>query len=185
MCCEYETYCSGVRESITLLMELRKVRDFERYFRKLNSDDKPKLSSVLQKPIEHIKNMTLAVHRIYKLTDTDHHDSENLQEVVRALRRCSGNISQEYIRQSQTNLTSIASQSDSTLSQSESSKCRQNVVDTEVQDIQNRLLFGDNVKAFDLVNTMRHVIYSGNLLCQKEDQYIKVGSFRQMANLFI
>ena len=165
-------------------MELRKVRDFERYFRKLNSDDKPKLSSVLQKPIEHIKNMTLAVHRIYKLTETDHHDYEKLQEVVRALRRCSGNISQEYIRQSQTNLTSITSQSDSTLSQSESSKCPRNHVDTEVQDIQNRLLFGDKVQAFDLVNKMRHVIYSGDLLCQKEEKYIKVILLRYVTIAF-
>ena len=185
MCIEYERYCGGVRDSVTLYMTLRKMREFDRYVSELTrgSDGKLKISGFIQKPVEHVKNLTLSVQRIYKLTDSTHHDYENLQEVVRALRRCSGNISQEYIRQSQTNLTSmtprsVTSRSTTTLSQVSTASS----VDSEVRDIQNRLIFADNAKTFQLTNTSRHVIYMGDLQYENEAKWTKVNISKQFTH---
>ena len=177
LCVAYEKYGSGVKHSMTLLMELRKIKDFDRFLKKLQQQNEPlKLSSVIQKPVAHIKNMTVTVQRIYKLTDHEHADHEHLQEVVRALRRCSANISEEFIRQSQCNLTTLTSSS-TTLHESSGSSdsSASSSVDSEVQELQNRLVFSGDVETFQLVNSTRHVIYTGDLEYMSKCQHKMVG----------
>ena len=182
ICSEYERYGTGIRQSLALFVELRKIKDFDRYLKDLQkraaSQGTAKLSVCLQRPVEHLKTLTQLAQKIYKLTDHEAPDFENLQELVRALRRCSGNITSHFISQSELNLTTVTSASRTTLQradQSEQSICSSGSVDSEVRDIQNRLVFEDESKQFQLTNSSaRHVIYSGHLLLKQQQKFVQV-----------
>ena len=182
ICQEFEKYGTGIRQSLALFVELRKIKDFDRFLKKLqreaSTEGVAKLSVCLQRPVEHLKTLTLLSQKICKLTQPDSPDFENLQELVRALRRCSGNITSQFISQSELNLTTVTSASQTTLQrldQSQHSICSDGSVDSEVKDIQNRLVFEDDSKQFQLTNSSaRHVIYSGHLLLKQQQKFVQV-----------
>ena len=180
LCTEYEIYCCGVRDSIKLLTRIRKSKNFQSFLQQCSSDDATSISKFLQKPVEYVKNLTLHTQQLLTLTSSDEADYENLQEVVRALRRCTSNISQEYMRQSSSDLTSMTSRSDrastqsSTCSQTSSHATSGCSVDAEVLDIQNRLLFSEHVAEFQLTAASRHLIYSGRLAYDVNNTWTQV-----------
>ena len=180
-CGSYELYCSGVCDSVKLLSELRSYKDFSKYVKKLgNENENLSLGKFIQRPVEHMKNLTLMMQKINKSTPSSHPDSDELQDMINALRRTSGNITQEYVRRSRSNLSSITSSQYSYASSSVSSdkdstaNSSTSSIDLEVQDIQNRLLFTENTKSFQLTSAARHVIYAGDLIRQDGDDWTKV-----------
>ena len=186
MCTCYEYYCCRVRDSVSLLTRLRKAQnaddDAVRVQLSMSTDGRHcVVARFIQRPVEHVKHLTLCTQRIYALTPTDHSSYEHLQDIVRALRRCTASISQEYIRQSRSNLaSSVTSQSASTCSQSQTSinatsSC--SAVDVEVVNIQHRLLFAENVTPFQLTAFSRHVIYTGSLEFSTKQNWTKVHTY--------
>ncbi|KAK2140872.1 hypothetical protein LSH36_1222g00016 [Paralvinella palmiformis] len=170
-------YCNGIKNSFRLLAELRKYDEFNAFLHRAAAVQCGQLSitEFIQKPLEHIKNMVLILQEILSKTPAEHHDVDNLCHVVDALRNTCNliNIRNTRYSRSMTSLVSRSSRRTSLTSTSSGSSASSGFssgsstgssIDSEVLNIQTRLVFSEHVQAFQLATATRHMIYSGELI---------------------
>ncbi|KAK2167897.1 hypothetical protein LSH36_22g00005 [Paralvinella palmiformis] len=178
----FEQYCNGIKNSFRLLAELKSYEEFNQFLRDpaLESGQLT-ISGFIQKPLEHIKNLVLNLQEILSLTSLEHQDMDNLSQVIETLRNACNRINESNTRRScsMTSLVSRSSRRSSprsissrsseqsaayTILSDSSGSSIESSVDTEVLDIQRRLVFCEHVQAFQLATATRHMIYSGELM---------------------
>lgn len=172
VCSAYESYCPGVMNALHYLASMKRSNpELYVYLKKASLDDKFTISAFLQKPIEHIKELVLTLQRILCYMEATSSDYSSLKQVVQAMRNCCSTINVSHMQRCSSSMSSLSSlesipmKSFSSSSSSTNSAAASVVssIDTEVLEMQKRLVFPDNVRSFHLATASHHMIYSGRL----------------------
>ncbi|CAH1786293.1 unnamed protein product [Owenia fusiformis] len=197
LCDAYEIYSRGLRRAESLLADLKKYNEFNTFLQEQDSfNQKLMLEDFIRQPILFIRQFYRQINVIASSTAELHYDFIDLDNVVQAMEQTCQIIHEHLtLRPSSTSGGSTGSLSQGQMSQENtgdsgssrsppeapcpSRTSTQSIqstssLDSDVLDIQSKLIFSSSVPAFTLSTPGRHLIYSGDLLYTENRKWIKL-----------
>ncbi len=169
MCDAYAIYIQGLPNSFMLLEKLMESKDFTQFLQSNISGDID-IFDFINAPVLYIEQLLCYFNSIVLELPTKSQDFAQVVQVVEALHQClKGNGNSKFGTDSGISCGSTVSgkMCPGSLSSLVS-------VDSEVAELEGKLVFPNNIKSFTLVTANRHIIFSGDALIVNNWKWVNV-----------